>query len=84
MDFGPWAWVNSRINPDYSSSSLRSSSPLFAEKEQKGCFGWAVAECCWEAGTCRWHTVCTGLGALRCPCKELHRSERSAQSVVDH
>ena len=30
--------MNSRINPDYSSSSLRSSSPLFARKRAKGLF----------------------------------------------
>ena len=30
--------MNSRRNPDYSSSSLRSSSPLFARKRAKGLF----------------------------------------------
>ena len=30
--------MNSRINPDYSSSSLRSSNPLFARKRAKGLF----------------------------------------------
>ena len=32
------------------------------EQKQKGCFGRVAAECCWEAGTFRWHTVCTGSG----------------------
>ena len=84
MQPGPWAWVGSRANPNYSSSPLRSPNPLFARGGAKGCPGRVAAGCCWGAGTPRWHAVCTGPGPPRCHYEGLHRPGRPTQPVATH